>query len=71
MTIADTWKNGHSRLCGVFLDPRMEHCETCSTPEATRGHDACVNALLEGPKPPDLALTNGTARTHRIDIQVG
>ena len=64
-------EEGHPRSSGVFLDPRMEHCETCSTAEATRGHDACVNALLKSPKLTDLALTNGTARTHRIDIQVG
>ena len=36
------------RLCGAPLDSRLEHSETCSTAEATRGHYACVRALVEG-----------------------
>ncbi len=36
------------RLCGAVLDSRLEHSETCSTTEATRGHYASVRALVEG-----------------------
>ena len=36
---------GQCRLCGSFLDPQLEHGETCSTAEATRGHHACVRTL--------------------------
>ncbi len=36
------------RLCGAVLDSRLEHSEICSTAEATRGHYACVRALVEG-----------------------
>ena len=36
------------RLCGSFLDSQLEHGETCSTAEATRGHYACVHAVLGG-----------------------
>ena len=41
---------GHSccRLCGSPLDPQLEHSETCATAAATRGHHACVRALVEG-----------------------
>ena len=33
---------GQRRLCGSFLDPQLEHRETCSIAEATQGHNACV-----------------------------
>ena len=36
------------RLCGSPLDPQLEHSETCATAAATRGHYACVRALVEG-----------------------
>ena len=36
------------RICGSFLDPQLEHEETCSTAEATRGHHACVHAVVVG-----------------------
>ena len=36
------------RTGGSFLDPQFEHGETCSTAEATRGHHACVHAVLGG-----------------------
>ena len=36
---------GRCRLCGSFLDSRLEHGETCSTAVATRGHYACVHAV--------------------------
>ena len=31
-----------------LLDPQLEHAETCSTAEATRGHYACVHAVVCG-----------------------
>ena len=41
---------GQCRLCGSFLDSQLEHGESCSTAEATRGHYACVHAVLGGLK---------------------
>ena len=40
--------SGESRchLCGTFS--QLEHRETCSTAEATRGQCACVHAMLGG-----------------------
>jgi hypothetical protein len=37
-------------LCGVELAPQVEHSETCSVAEATRGHYACVRAVVNGLK---------------------
>ena len=48
---------GQCRLCGSFLDPQLEYGETCSTAEATRGHYACVHAVLGGLKLADLGIT--------------
>ena len=45
------------QLCGSFLDPQLEHRETCSTSEATRGHHACVHAVLGGLKLADPGIT--------------
>ena len=46
-----TWTGfGQCRLCGSLLDHQMEHCEICSAAEATRGHYACVHAVLGGLK---------------------
>jgi hypothetical protein len=45
------------RLCGGHLDPQLEHCETCSTAEAPRGHYACVRALVEELRLADPAVT--------------
>ena len=45
------------RLCGAPLDPQLEHAETCSTAEATRGHYACVRALVEGFRLADPGVT--------------
>ena len=45
------------RLCGVEMDPQLEHSETCCTAEATRGHYACVRALVSGLKLADPAVT--------------
>ena len=54
-TTSPTWKRdsaytgpGQCRLCGSFLDSHLEHGETCSTAEATRGHYACVHAVFGG-----------------------
>ena len=57
------------RLCGTQLDPQVEHSECCSIAEATKGHHACVRALLNGIKLADPAasteprsLTTSTSR---------
>ena len=47
----------HCRLCGLFLDSQVEHGETCSTAEATRGHCACVHAVSGGVKLADPGIT--------------
>ena len=49
--------HGECRLCGSFLDPQLEHAETCSTAEATRGHYACVHAVVCGMKLADPNIT--------------
>ena len=36
------------RICEAVLDPFLEHCETCATAEATKGHYACVRSIVEG-----------------------
>jgi hypothetical protein len=45
------------RLCGVQLDPQLEHAETCALAEATRGHYACVRALVDGFRLADPTVT--------------
>ena len=45
------------RLCGGHVDAHLEHSETCSTSEATRGHYACVRAIVNGIKLVDPAVT--------------
>ena len=51
-----TWTGfGECRLCGSFLDPELEHRETCSTAEATR--DPCVHAVLGALKLADPGIT--------------
>ena len=45
------------RLCGVPLDPKLRHSELCSTAEATRGHYACVRALVSGLRLADPGVT--------------
>jgi hypothetical protein len=45
------------RLCQAYLDPQMEHCETCSIGEATRGHYACVRAVVAGLRAADATVT--------------
>jgi len=45
------------RLCGAQLDAHLEHSETCSTAEATRGHYACVRAVVDGIRLADPAVT--------------
>ena len=57
------------RVCGVPLDAYLEHSETCSTSEATRGHYACVRSLVNGFRLADPAVTTEprglTSRTSR------
>ena len=45
------------RLCGAPLDPQLEHSEVCGTAAATRGHYACVRALVEGFRLADPSVT--------------
>ena len=53
-----TWTGlGRCRLCGSFLDPQLEHGEICSSAEATRGHYACVHAVLGELKLADPGIT--------------
>ena len=57
------------RICGATLDTYLEHSETCSTAEATRGHYACVRAMVHGLRLADPAITTEprglTSRTSR------
>ena len=48
---------GPCRLCGAHLDAQLEHAETCCTAEATRGHYACVRAIVDGLRLADPAVT--------------
>ena len=48
---------GQCRCCGSFLDPQLEHAETCSKEENTRGHYACVHAVVCGMKLADPGIT--------------
>ena len=41
---------GECLLCGSFLDPQLEHGETCSAAEATRRHHAGLHAVVCGLK---------------------
>ena len=49
--------SGQCRLCGALLDPQLEHAEVCATAEATRGHYACVRALVDGFRLADPTVT--------------
>ena len=49
--------DGQCRYCDSFLDPQVEHAETCSTAEATRGHYACVHAVVCGMNVADPGIT--------------
>ena len=55
--VTHTWAFGQCRPCGSFLDSQLEHGETCSPAEATRGHYACSHAVLEGQKLVDPGIT--------------
>ena len=44
------------RVCGKHVDPFLEHSEVCATAEATRGHYACVRALVDGLRLADSAV---------------
>ena len=48
---------GQCRCCGSFLDPQLEHAETCSNSEATRRHYACFHAVVCGMKLADPGIT--------------
>ena len=48
---------GQCRLCGVPLDPQLEHSDCCDPAGATRGHYAVVHALVRGLKLADPAIT--------------
>ena len=48
---------GQCRCCGSFLDPQLEHTETCSNSEATREHYACSDAVVCGMKLADPGIT--------------
>ena len=55
----ETWQQalaGQCRCCGSFLDPQLEHAETCTTAEATREHYACVHAVVCGMKLADPGI---------------
>ena len=45
------------RICGSPLDTFLEHGECCATAEATRGHYACVRAVVRGLSLADPAVT--------------
>ena len=48
---------GQTLVCGSFLDPQLEHGEAAAPPKATRGHYACVHAVLGGLKLADPGIT--------------
>ena len=50
------------RLCGTFLDSQLEHEETYSNAEATRGDCACARALFGGLKLADSGVTTEPQR---------
>ena len=52
---------GQCRLCGSFLDSQLEHGDTCSTAEATRGHYACVHAVLGRSAALDVCVASSNA----------
>ena len=45
------------RVCQKHLDPQLEHCETCCIADATRGHYACVRAVVAGLRAADPSVT--------------
>ena len=51
------WTGFGECLCGSFLDPQMEHGETCSPAEATRRHCACFHTVVCGLKLADPGIT--------------
>ena len=48
---------GQCRCCGSFLNPQVEHAETFTTVEATRGHYACVHAVVCGMQLAEAGIT--------------
>ena len=59
---------GQCRCCGSFLDPQLEHAETCCNAEATRVHNACVHAVVCGMKLADPGIYE-TQEAHCFAIQ--
>ena len=60
-----------SSVCGIVLDSHPEHCEMCSTAEATRGHHARVHAVLGGLKLADPGVTTAPRGLTGSNIQTG
>ena len=58
---------GQCRCCGSFLEPQLEHAETCSTAEATRGHYACVHAVVCGMNLADPGITTRPRGSQKHD----
>ena len=61
--------DGQCRCCGYFLDPQLEHAETCSTSargSTTRVFTPWFAAETCGPR-----HYYGTQMTHRFAIQAG
>ena len=48
---------GTCRVRGAFLGPQLKPSDTCCKLEVTRGHCACVRALLADIKLADLEIT--------------
>ena len=48
---------GTCRVGGAFLGPELKPSDTCCKLEVTRGHCACVHALLTDIKLADLEIT--------------
>ena len=61
---------GQCRCCGSFLDPQLEHAETCSNAEATRGRYACFHAVVCGMKLADSGITTEPRGAQCFAIQV-
>ena len=55
----------------IILDTQLEHRESCSTAEATRGHYACVHVFFQGLRLADPGITTEPrgldSQTHNQD----
>ena len=62
---------GQCRCCGSFLDPQLEHAETCSTlPTPREDTTRALTAVVCGLKLADTGITTGTQRAHSIAIRL-